>query len=117
MDSMWKAYDLLLDKIGEIVEKGDISPAELDCLYKAYKTMYYMTCIDAMVNADDDYEVSRTNMSMARRSSRDYPYSNNSTRRRSSRTNGARNYSGHDRKEMLMQRIAEMQDELDRMGE
>lgn len=131
MYDAWEEYDLLCEMCEEIVKKGDISPSELDNLYKAAKTKYYIVATDAMMNAgDDDYGSSMDNMSMARGMSRaGYPYSNNSRRssyannggnsgRRSSRANySMRNYSGHDRKEMLMQRIAEMQDELDRMGE
>lgn len=122
MYDAWEEYDLLCEMCEEIVKKGDISPSELDNLYKAAKTKYYIVATDAMMNAgDDDYG---SGMSRA-----GYPYSNNSRRssyannggnsgRRSSRANySMRNYSGHDRKEMLMQRIAEMQDELDRMGE
>lgn len=114
MDSLWELNDLLCDKIEEIVKKGDISPTELDHVYKATKAMYYITCIDAMENADD-----YSDNSMARGSSRNYPYSNsrrngNNSYRRSSR-NSMRNYSGHDQKEMLMQRIAELQDQIDRM--
>ena len=114
MDRLWDLYDLLCNMTDEVVKTGDMSPSELDNVYKATKAMYYITCIDAMNNANDEYEGS----SMACGMSRNYPYS--STRgnsyRRSSRTNNSmRNYSGHDKKEMLMQRIAELQDEIDRM--
>ncbi len=118
MDSLWDLNELLCDKVEEIVKNGDISPSELDNVYKATKAMYYITCIDAMNNAGDDYEGS----SMARGMSRNYPYTSrrnsysNNSYRRSSR-NSMRNYSGHDKKEMLMQRIAELQDEIDRMGD
>lgn len=115
MDKLWDLYDLLCDMTEEIVKKGDITPSELDNVYKATKAMYYITCIDAMENASDEYEGS----SMARGMSRTYPYSSTrrgSSYRRSSRANNnMRNYSGHDKKEMLMQRIAELQDEIDRM--
>ena len=114
MDSLWDLNELLNEKVDEIVKKGDMSPTELDCVYKATKAMYYITGIDAMEGADE-YEGS----SMARGMSRSYPYSSrrnsyNNSYRRSSR-NSMRNYSGHDKKEMLMQRIAEIQDEIDRM--
>lgn len=114
MDRLWDLYDLLCDMTEDVVKKGDISPSELENVYKATKAMYYITCIDAM-NSADEYEGS----SMARGMSRNYPYSSTrrgSSYRRSSRTNNSmRNYSGHDKKEMLMQRIAELQDEIDRM--
>ena len=124
MYDAWEEYDLLCEMCEEIVKKGDISPSELDNLYKAAKTKYYIVATDAMMNADDDYGSSMDNMSMTRGMSRaGYPYSNrrnsyanNSSYRRSSRANNSmRNYSGHDKKEMLMQRIAELQDEIDRM--
>lgn len=118
MDKLWDLYDLLCDMTEEIVKKGDITSSELDNVYKATKAMYYITCIDAMEGASDEYEGS----SMARGMSRTYPYSSrrnsyagNSYRRSSRANNSMRNYSGHDKKEMLMQRIAELQDEIDRM--
>ena len=124
MDKLWDLYDLLCDMTEEIVKKGDMSPAELDSVYKATKAMYYITCIDAMEGAsefDDGMSMANYNTSMARGgrggNSRNYPYSSRgSSMRRSSRTNNSmRNYSGHDQKEMLMQRIAELQDQIDRM--
>lgn len=123
MDKLWDLYDLLCDMTEEIVKKGDMSPAELDSVYKATKSMYYITCIDAMEGAseyDDGISMANYN-SMARGgrggNSRNYPYSSRgSSMRRSSRANNSmRNYSGHDQKEMLMQRIAELQDQIDRM--
>lgn len=43
-----KSNRLLDQKIEEVINKGDISPSELDCLYKAAKTKYYLTVTDAM---------------------------------------------------------------------
>ena len=39
---------MLEDEIGRITQKGDISPAELENVYKAVKTMYYVKVIEAM---------------------------------------------------------------------
>ena len=39
---------MLEDEIGRITQKGDISPAELDNVYKATKTIYYAKVIEAM---------------------------------------------------------------------
>jgi hypothetical protein len=114
MDRLWDLYDLLCDMTEDVVKKGDISPSELENVYKATKAMYYITCIDAM-NGADEYEGS----SMARGMSRNYPYSSTrrgSSYRRSSRTNNSmRNYSGHDQKEMMLQKIAEMQRQIEDM--
>lgn len=127
MDSMWSLYDLLYEKVEEVVKTGDISPTEMDNVYKAAKTMYYIECIAAMEGADDEYEgvsggnwpYSNSNTSMRRgRSSRannSYAnsYANNSSRRSS--RNSMRNYSGHDQKEMMLQKIAEMQRQIEEM--
>ena len=40
--------DLLEEQIGKIVKKGDITPTELDNVYKAMKTMYYAETTNAM---------------------------------------------------------------------
>ncbi len=115
MDSLWNLYDLLCEKVDEVVKNGDISPTEMDCVYKASKTMYYIECIAAMEEGSDSYDGVSGN----------WPYSsNNSMRRgRSSRSNYAntsrrssrRNYSGHDQKEMMLQKIAEMQKQIEDM--
>lgn len=136
MESLWDLNELLCEKIDEVVKQGDISPTELDNVYKATKAMYYISCIDAMEGSEyDEYEEmsSRARGGNSRAgggggNSRNYPYSSRRSSyasnsyaggggnsRRSSRGNSMRNYSGHDKKEMLMQRIAELQDEIDRM--
>lgn len=115
MDSLWNLYDLLCEKVDEVVKNGDISPTEMDCVYKASKTMYYIECIAAMEEGSDSYDGVSGN----------WPYSNNNSMRRgrSSRSNYAntsrrssrRNYSGHDQKEMMLQKIAEMQKQIEDM--
>lgn len=40
--------ELLEDELKKIAKKGDISPAELENVYKAVKTINYATIIDAM---------------------------------------------------------------------
>lgn len=50
-----RTEDLLLRKIDEVVDRGDVSPSEMDCLYKAFKTLYYMTTIEAM-DEHTDYD-------------------------------------------------------------
>lgn len=131
MESLWDLNELLCEKIDEVVKQGDLSPNELDNVYKATKALYYITCIDAMEGSEyDEYEEMSSRArgnSRAGGNSRNYPYSSRrnsyasnsyaggGNSRRSSRANSMRNYSGHDKKEMLMQRIAELQDEIDRM--
>ena len=41
---------VLEDMVEPIVKKGDISPSELDNVYKSVKTMYYIKTMDAMSN-------------------------------------------------------------------
>lgn len=48
-----RAKHLLKRKIEEVVNRGDISPSEMDCVYKAYKTIYYMTTTESMENYGD----------------------------------------------------------------
>lgn len=48
--------DLLEEQIEKIVKKGDISPTELENVYKAMKTMYYAETTNAMKEyGKDDY--------------------------------------------------------------
>ncbi len=122
MESLWNLYDLLCEKVDEVVKKGDISPTEMDCVYKATKTMYYIECVVAMEEAEDydggisgNWPYSNSNTSMRRgRNSRSNSYTNNNSSRRSGR-NSMRNYSGHDQKEMMLQKIAEMQRQIEDM--
>lgn len=115
MDSLWNLEDLLCSKVDEIVRKGDISPTEMDNAYKAVKTLYYITCIDAMEGSGEGYDgVSGNwpyqNNAMRRNSRTNYSMANNSMRR-----NSRTNYSGHDQKEMIMQKIAELQQQMENM--
>lgn len=56
-----KVYDLLEKKICEVVEKGDISPTEMECVEKAYKTLEAITTIEAMLEygEEDGYSMKR----------------------------------------------------------
>lgn len=55
-------------QLEDVVKKGDMTPSELDLVYKSVKTMYYIKTIEAMDEyADDGY--SRTGRM-------DYGYSN-----------------------------------------
>ena len=46
---------MLEDMIEPIVKKGDISPTELDNIYKAVKTIYYGETIKAMKEYGSNY--------------------------------------------------------------
>lgn len=59
-----RAIDLLDRKINEVVDRGDISPTELECLYKASKTIYYLTTTDAMNDYSYDDISRRPNWNM-----------------------------------------------------
>lgn len=124
MDSLWDLNDLLCEKIEEVVKQGDISPTEMDNVYKATKTLYYIQCIDAMLNAGEGYEESFEGMNSSRRGRRSYDSyaqgggGGNSNRRGSySRMSMARGggYSGHESKQMLMQKIAEIEQQIEQM--
>lgn len=47
---------VLEDMVEPVVEKGDISPTELDNIYKAVKTMYYIKTMDAMKDYGNSYD-------------------------------------------------------------
>ncbi len=113
MESLWNLEDLLCEKIDEIVRKGDISPTEMDNAYKAVKTVYYIEAVTAMKEAGDDGVSGNwpyQNNSMRRNSRANYSMANNSMRR-----NSRANYSGHDQKQMIMQKIAELEQQLETM--
>ena len=75
---------LLEDEIGQVVKKGELTPAELDNVYKAVKTEYYVETIDAMRNRGDEEYSRGRNMY-----NRDYAYGN------------SRNYARHTREEKI----------------
>ena len=47
-DVMYRTRDLLERKIDEVVSKGDINSGELECVYKAVKTIAQIATIEAM---------------------------------------------------------------------
>lgn len=95
---------LLEDEVGQVVKKGEISPSELDNIYKAVKTMYYAEGMKAYNNYNSEYpeysERSRMNN-----------YNNGSYGMYDSRSSygNSRNYARHSKSEMI--------DELERMME
>lgn len=41
-------------QLEDIIKKGDMTPTELDLVYKSVKTMYYIKTIDAMENYSEE---------------------------------------------------------------
>lgn len=62
---------LLEDEVGQVVKKGEISPTELDNVYKAVKTLNYIETIRAMKGYNEDGDYSRGRMM---NTGRDYAY-------------------------------------------
>ena len=57
---------MLEDNIGHITARGgDISTAEMDTVYKAVKTMYYIKVMKAMEEVNDEYGYSGRRMSIS----------------------------------------------------
>ena len=111
MDSLYALKDLLCDEIGDIVEKNDITPTELERAYKAVDIIKDIVTIDAMENSEygNSYD---DGASYARGPHRDSMgrYSRNSGRY--SRPSG---YSRTDEKEHMLNQIAEMQKKVEQM--
>ena len=80
---------LLEDEVGQIVKKGELSPTELDNVYKAVKTMNYIETIKAMKDYNDD-GYSRGRMTYG--NNRSYSYGDSSY---------GRNYSRHSKEEKI----------------
>lgn len=55
MQNLEELCYVLEDMVEPIVDKGDISPTELDNIYKAVKTMYYIKTMDAMKEYGNSY--------------------------------------------------------------
>lgn len=95
MQNLEELCYVLEDMVEPIVDKGDISPTELDNIYKAVKTMYYIKAMDSMKEYGNSYEGSYANRRYSRNSygmdrDNDGRYSE---RRYSYRGNSNRGYS------------------------
>lgn len=103
---------LLEDEVGQVVRQGELSPTELDNVYKAMKTMYYTKSIEAMDGYSEGYAEG-----FARGNSRNYArggsYGNSNGNSNAYGNYNAygnsyeRRYSRHSKEEML--------EELDKM--
>lgn len=132
MEKLWDFCDLLEKQIDKALMKGDIDPDEMQSLYYAIKTKYYVYLMDKMEEGGDDFYDeesyansygggsyrsgggsyrgrSREGRSMARSGER---YGRRSRMSMASRANGT---SGHDDKEYMMQQIEEMKRQIDQM--
>lgn len=130
MDSLWALKDLLCQQADEIVKKGDISPTELDRVYKLVDVIKDIVTIDAMEHPDDysfdSDPYDGQSMAMSRNSYRrsydgrrgrdgdaDGRYSERRySSRRMYRDNGM---SRHDEKEYLMQEMEELRRQIEQM--
>lgn len=111
MEALYRLKDLLCDEIEEIVHKNDITPTELDRVYKVVDIIKDIDTIDAMENADF----------------KDYSYDDGMSHRGYNRGRGSydRGYSGRriymsydnapETKEHLMQKVADIQRQIDQM--
>ena len=130
MHALYDLCEILDDELREIVKQGDMSPTELDRVYKAVDIIKDIKTIEAMEDYSyDDYsrrnyydgDNMSYNMSMARRGrdgDGDGRYSEDGSYRRGrdgrgrySRENG---YSGDDKQQML-QKIEQMKKQIDQM--
>jgi len=89
---------LLEDEVGQVVKKGELSPTELDNVYKAVKTMNYIETIKAMKEYNDEDGYSKGRRTMYNDSS----YGRGSYGRESyGRDSYARNYTRHSKDEKI----------------
>lgn len=97
---------VLEDMIEPVIKKGDISPTELDSIYKAVKTIYYTVTTESMLEYGDDY--SNDGSSYGRNSRYSYPSSyegGSYADRRYSRARNRRNSYSRDEKEDMIARL------------
>ncbi|MBQ2663097.1 MAG: hypothetical protein IJH36_03120 [Clostridia bacterium] len=104
-------YGLLDEQLEEIVRKGDITPSELECAYKAVDIMKDIETIKAMKGEGysermsyNDYSGARMRDSRGRYTSRDDMYN----------SRNSYNYSGHGLKEKFQNMMRETQNDEER---
>lgn len=108
---MYELKNMLKHELRKVVDKGDITPQDLEMIKRATESIYYITAACAMEEGTDDY------------SGRRYPmYSNDgyseANRHRDSRGRFSSNsYSGHDietKRMYLEEMMAEAKNENER---
>lgn len=118
MKALYELKELLCDQIEEIVEKHDITPTELDHVYKVVDVIKDIDTIEAMQEYGDDYSEDYPRYSYRRgRYYRDGRRGRDGDERYSERYPRMYrddHYSGHT-KEQMLQKIAEMQREVEQM--
>lgn len=134
MESLYRLKDLLCDQVEEIVAKNDITPTELDRVYKVVDVIKDICTIDAMESAGEDWDeessyasgggysgrrgYSRAGRGGSYRGSYDDGYSGRRGGYSRARGHGTYRMSYDDEemsKEHMMQKIAEMQRQLQQM--
>ena len=135
MQVLYDMCEMLDDELKEVVKKGDMSPTELDRVYKAVDIIKDIKTIEAMEDYSYDdysrrnsyegdnmsYNMSR-DMSYARRGrdgDGDGRYSEDNSYRRGRDTYGRfvsrDGYSGHDDKQQMLQKIEQMKKQIEQM--
>lgn len=136
MESLYRLKDLLCDQVDEIVEKNDITPVELDRVYKVVDVIKDVYTIEAMENAEEDWDeegsyagggysragrgYSRAGRGGSYRGSYDGGYSRRRGYSRAGRGGGSYRMSydepiATETKEQMMQQISDMQHKIDMM--
>ena len=115
--TLTEAKEKLTRELTEMVQKRDITVSDLDVIYKAVKTIYYLSTIEAMSEYSQDsyrggYNSYEGRYSRDGRAGRDGDsdgrYSEGYSRRM-----GSYGYSGHDSKEHLIQEMKSIMHQLD----
>jgi hypothetical protein len=122
--SLMEMKEKLTKELTELVNKRDITVSDLDVIYKAVKSIYYLTTIGAMNEySQDSYGRSMDGRSMDMNSYRS-GYSDGYSNARRGRDGdsdgrysesygfGHSGYSGHDSKEHMIEDIRKMMPEL-----
>lgn len=118
--------ELLEDELKEIARKGDITPTELDRVYKSVDVIKDIKTIEAMENSrysyDGSYDGMSNDYSNARRGrdgDGDGRYSERRGRdamgRYTSRDGSYDNYSRHTEKEQLMKELQKVEEKINKM--
>ena len=135
MESLYDLCDMLDEEVRGMVRKGDISPTELDRLYKAVDIIKDIKTIDAMENYDSydsymggsygSYDDMSGRMAYDGRRGRDADndgrYSEAMSNRRGYRDRGRgyRSYdggmSGDENKQQMLQKIEQMKKQIEQM--
>lgn len=103
-DMFYELEDLICEKIEEVVKTKDINPSQMECIKNGMKAIYYAEVVDAMRNGgEQSFDMGNSNGM----SNRSYRNPSNSSYRRG--------YSRHDSKEAMMQKIADLQRQVEQM--